>query len=145
MGQPTEKIAEMLRSAASESPEAYTEALAGLWADQIGTEHEPPRDMDGPRTRDQQVAMHRGEDAAFRRALPDFRQDDVTVSVAGDRIELGAIITGTATSGEVVAVPVRWRFTVDNGALTHVVTVVDPAHTAPVVKILNAAGIATPD
>jgi ketosteroid isomerase-like protein len=145
MVEAVEKVAERLRLAAAESPEQYTETLAELWAERVETAHEPRRDMDGPRTRDEQIAMHRGEDAAFRRAMHDYRQDDVAVSVTGDCIELSATISGTPESGDELALPVRWRFTLADGVICDVVTIVDPVHTAPVVKILHAAGIETPD
>jgi hypothetical protein len=145
MAEDIETVAERLRSAAAESPERYTQTLGELWADRVETAHEPRRDMDGPRTRDEQVAMHRAEDATFRRAMPDYRQDDVGASVIGNCIELSATISGTPPNGDAIALPVRWRFTLEDGAIVHALTIVDPADTAPVVRILNAAGIETPD
>jgi hypothetical protein len=145
MSQVVDALAEDLRAAATESPETFTTCLAGLWADEVATAHEPPRDIDGQRSRDQQVEMHRRQDAAFRRAMADYRQEAVVVQAGGDCIELAATITGTGGGGSVASLPVRWRFIVRDGRIHGVVTIVDPAGALSMVKILNEAGIQMPD
>jgi hypothetical protein len=136
-----EDIAARLQAAAVESPEAYTATLATLWADEVNVTHEPARQWDHPRPRADQVGLHEREDAAFRQAMPDFRQEDVAVTIDGDVITLAATIRGTRRDGAAISVPVRWRFTVKDGTIPAVVTVVEPDDSAPTEGILRAGGV----
>lgn len=135
-------IAGGLKAAAIKSPEAFTEYLAPLWADTFVGQHQPPAPaLDGPKTRQQQIALHRAEDRALREAMHDYRLDDVSMVVNDNKIELSATIAGSSTKGARMAIPVRWIFTFNNRHIDHVLTVVDMEVARPSLEVLRSARV----
>jgi hypothetical protein len=133
-------IASGLRAAAIKSPEAYTDYLGPLWAETLMGQHEPATPaLDGPKTRQRQLELHRAEDQALRKAMPDYRLDDVSMAVKGNKVELSAIIAGTPSKGARMTIPVRWVFTFNDQHIDHVLTVVDMEVARPSLEVLRAA------
>lgn len=137
-----ETIADGIRKAAIESPEAFTAHLDGLWAPTVIAEHEPPQPkLDGPRPGAQQTETHLKEDKEFRRMMSDYRLDRVATKIDGPKVSVSTHISGTLSGDRRIALPVTWVFTFTDGQITHALTAVDWAVAKPFVEMLNAARI----
>jgi len=141
----TERMADAIRAAAVESPEAFTACLDGLWAAEVIAEHDPPMaSMDGPRPGRRQTEAHLNQDKEFRTVMPDYRLAGASSAVDGDKIAISCTISGTLNGNRPVGLPVKWVFTAEGDKLVHVLTVVDQTLAQPFGDMLRAARI-TPD
>lgn len=142
MSASVESFAAGMEAAAKQSPEAFTAYMKDFWADHLIGEHEPPAPkLDGAKTPKIQYEAHAAQDRAFRAVMPDYRLDGPKITIAGAKVELSAIIAGAPRTGGRVALPVTWVFTLNEGRVDHVLTIVDMEVARPNLEILRAAGI----
>jgi hypothetical protein len=145
MNDPIEEIAGRIRDEAGWSNEAYMGLLASLWDDEVDARHSPPMDQDGPRPKDEMIALQRQEVAIFEQLIADYQQRDVVVTVHGDEIQMTATIAGTLSTGQEIAVPMTATFGVRDARICRVQTAVDPEVVAPLIELLMAQGMGSAD
>src|SRR5262249_35745926 len=91
------------------------------------------------------LQMWQAEDAAFRRAMPDFRQEDVEVWVEDDRIHLTRTLRGTKPDGTQLRVPIRNAFTVAEGKIVGLQAHVPPEDRDALRALVLSGGQPHPD
>jgi hypothetical protein len=69
-------------------------------------------DFDGTKTRAYFRSLGDSEDDAFRKAMPDFHQEDVAVSVQGNEITVLRTLCGTLSDGTHLRVPIHGIYAV---------------------------------
>ncbi|WP_404478898.1 amidase family protein [Novosphingobium sp. BL-52-GroH] len=125
-------------------PVRFTRWIATLWGEDVLISHEPAKANDGP-TKGAALAL--GEVAVFsalKRALPDYRQENVKVRASGDDINFYEEIVATLPSGQVARVPARYRFTLANGRIVRVHGQFDADTMKPFMDVVRAAGQRAP-
>ena len=126
-------------------PVQFTRWLADVWGDTVMITHTPPMANDGPMDGRELGA---GEVAIFEHmvaAIPDYHQENVTVSLDGDAIEFYEEIVGTLPDGTVARGPIHYRFTIEDGRITHAHGTFDLSVLAPFTQVTAAAGLRVPD
>jgi hypothetical protein len=107
--------------------------------------HTPPMANDGPIDGRQLGA---GEVAIFEHmveAIPDYHQENFWVKVDGDAIEFYEEIVGTLPDGTVPRAPIHYRFTIDDGRITHAHGTFDLSVLEPFTLVTASAGLRVPD
>jgi hypothetical protein len=133
-------IAEELRAAAAESPEAFGKIAADRYAPSVELVHVPPMDGDGPWSREQLVSHAQAEAAALRRAMPDYRLDDVEITVDGDVVDVTVVHAGTLADGRLVASPIGLAMTVADGSIVRLAATIDLEKIAPFAEAMQIGG-----
>jgi ketosteroid isomerase-like protein len=114
---------------------AYIDYLGSLWAEDLWVTHVPPMTNDGLRVGPELRVREHAMNERFLAAMPDYRQEDVTVGIDGDVIYLHMTWAGTRADGSEYRMPVEYAVTVDGGILTRCVVTVDPDHLPQVADV----------
>lgn len=141
-----EQLAKDFRAALGDGhqPVKFATWLSNIWADTVVITHTPPLAHDGP-TDGRKLGA--GEIAIFtemQKAIPDYRQENLHVSVDGNVIVFSEEIVGTL-DGTVHRVPTHYRFTVEHGRIARVHGTFDTAKLAPFTAVVKKAKLRTPD
>src|SRR5438309_1397537 len=118
MGANLEQIAERLRVANVAGFGEGRAAVGEFLGDKVEIRHVPPLSGDGVKDAKEFAASAPTEDAAYRKAMPDFHQEDVTVTVGADHVVLARTVCGTLADGSTLRIPIRNTYTVENGIIT---------------------------
>ena len=117
------EVARAFERALAAGPDEFRPTLGGLYAEEVELRHEPALPSDGVVDGRRLAASSDREAAAITGALSDQRYDDVDVSVADDRVTVGASLVGTLADGRVVRLPTRMHCRIDESghvaAITH--------------------------
>jgi hypothetical protein len=118
MGASLEEIAERLRVANVAGFGEGRAAVGEFLGEKVTIHHVPPLEGDGVKDAKEFAGSAPSEDAAYRRAMSDFHQEDVTVTVGADHVVLARTVCGTLADGTKLRIPIRNTYTVDNGTIT---------------------------
>ena len=118
-------------------------AVHELVTDPVEIFHVPEWPGDGPMGRDRFLAIGEDEDRAWREAMPDFRQEEVSASVSGDVIELKRTLRGTLADGSDVRIPLRNLYSVADGRVTRIVPHLEPGLMDEIRRVLGLGGFDT--
>jgi len=139
----SEEVAARLREAIGDGRNIprYVEVLSHLWAAEIQVRHVPAVTFDGAWTGEEWNKKESALHQAILRAVPDYRQEDVTVTATGSDVLLEQTMVGTLAEGEVSRVPSEIRFSVRDGAITGFEMSIDPAKMGAFAEVVRAAGL----
>jgi hypothetical protein len=134
-----EDVAARLLAANQEGFGAGRDAVHQLLADEVHVARVPPWPADGPMSKQHFGEIGRGHDDAYRRIMPDFRQEDVAVSVSGDQVTVLRTLCGTMPDGRAMRMPLHNTYTVGDDGIRRIEVQVSDA-TRDMLRETLAAG-----
>ena len=137
-----EQVADGLREANVAGYIEGREFVYGMLPEFVHVYRTPSWNDDGPQAREDWVGYGRTEIVAFRNAMPDFHQEDITTSVDGNRISLDRTICGTLADGTELRILISNVYTVEDDQITRIDVDLDPASVARIRAALQSGGVA---
>ena len=108
--------------------------------DPVEVHHLPEWPGDGPMTPAVFLSLGEREDEAWRRALPDFHQEDVSATVNGSAIELKRTLCGTLEDGRAIRIPLRNLYYFNADRIERIVPHLDLAVMTSIKEVLLVGG-----
>ena len=136
----TQEVADVLVAANEQGFLPGRRAAYDVAADPLDIRHIPDWPGDGPMARETFLSIGEREEEAWRSALTDLRQEDVSASVDGDVVELKRTLCGTRPDGTPVRIPLRNHYTVEGGRVVSIVPYLDPDLMELIRDLLSAGG-----
>ena len=138
------QIAEQLRTAFENGPEAAQTALRALYADTLELHHVPPLPSDGTVDGERMREASGREAAAVKSAIPDQHYDNIEVIADRSRVHVKAWIQGTLTTGKSIRVLSEMWCTVRDGRIIAIEHLMDKDAMAGWVEVAAAGGMKVP-
>ena len=123
----THSVANQLRALYRDAPSEVDRTVSALFAEKVELLHNPPGPLDGPFDRTLLTKIRDAEEAAVHAVLPDLVPHDVDIMVADDTITVSCRMIGHKADGTVVNLPTASRYTVADGQIVGLQSLVEPA------------------
>jgi hypothetical protein len=138
------QVADELRTAFGNGPDAAQAALCSLYNDTLELRHVPPLPSDGTVDGERLREASSREAAAVKSAIPDQRYDKVEVVVDASRVRIKAWIRGTLTTGKGIRLLSEIWCTVRGGRIVAIEHRMGEDAMAGWVEVAAAGGLKAP-
>jgi hypothetical protein len=140
-----EQVAERIRSAEQVGFLAGRTTLHEMLADQVELHRIPAWPEDGMRSKESFLSNWLAEAKAFEAAFAEYHQEDVVVSVDGERISLRRALCGTTLDGEPFRFTFGNAFIVRDGKVVAIDVEISPEARDELREIIRKSGAAHGD
>jgi ketosteroid isomerase-like protein len=138
------QIAERLKTAFENGPDAAQTELRALYGDTLELHHVPPLPSDGTVDGERMREASGQEAAAVKRAIPDQHYGNVEVVADKSRVHVKAWIQGTLTTGNSIRLLSEMWCTVRDGRIVAIEHIMDEEAMARWVEVAAAGGLKVP-
>jgi hypothetical protein len=140
----TRQVADELRTAFENGPDAAHRVLSSLYDDTVELRHVPPLPSDGTVDGERLREASSREAAAVKSAIPDQRYDTVEVVADAAGVHIKARIRGTLSTGRDVRLLAEMWCTVRAGRIVAIEHRMDEDALAGWVEVAAAGGLKAP-
>jgi hypothetical protein len=141
MSDDIQAIAARIREAEGKGYLSGRTNLHSLLVDEVALTRVPPMPGDGMRNKAKFLEMWQSENGAFERALTNYRQEDVDVSVDGNLITVVRSLCGTAPDGSDIHASMTNILTIENGRVVAMEVHVGDASLERLREVIVASGL----